>query len=84
MGGPPWPGMLAFAMLFAALCGVPACAQSVPRGPSLTTNATVVLTSNSLASTRAAIIDGNDTTAWQSDADFPTGYVQRKVRCAPQ
>lgn len=36
------------------------------QGPSLTASATVQLTSNALPATQAAVIDGNDTTAWQS------------------
>ncbi|KAL4458642.1 hypothetical protein ABPG75_013507 [Micractinium tetrahymenae] len=35
------------------------------------------LSSNTNAGALAAIVDGNDTTAWQSDANFPTGFVGR-------
>jgi hypothetical protein len=57
--------LLAAAALVAALA-VPAGAQAPwPNGTSLTTNATVILTSNIQPSTLAAIVDRNDNTAWQ-------------------
>ncbi|GIL73039.1 hypothetical protein Vretifemale_3270, partial [Volvox reticuliferus] len=44
---------------------------------SLTTNATVILSSNSDTTAMLSIRDANDSTMWQSGACFPTGYTAR-------
>ena len=64
----------------AAAAAAPAAAVAAQK--SFTANGTVLLTSNINARARANVIDGNDTTFWQSDACFPWGYVSRKVRVA--
>ena len=49
---------------------LPTQAPNLPKYP--VAASAVLLSSNSNAANQAAIVDGNDTTAWQSGANLPT------------